>query len=128
MNQTQKKYLLKRIDAEAQNKDDAINAKYPIPSWDSTDQRKAIVDHKLPLALSLEEIYEKIRKNDYWGLDVLGLFDLESVKPDIEAAKKARREALNNLHGRVTRLKDAIMLGDEETALTMLDDFIKEEF
>ena len=128
MNQTQKNYLLKRIDAEALDKEAAINAKHSIPSWGAVDKRKAIVEHKLAIAFSLEEIYEKIRKGDYWGFDILYLFDTDSVKPDIEAAKKARREALGILHDRVNHLKDTVMLGDEETALTMLNDFIKEEF
>ena len=128
MNQTQKNYLLKRIDAETQYKRDAISAKYPIPSWDAVDKRKAIVNHKLPIALSLEEIYTRLQRGDYWGFDILYLFDLESVKPDIEGAKKARSEALNSLHSHVNHLKDTIMLSDEETALTMLNAFIKEEF
>lgn len=128
MNQTQKNYLLKRIDAETKHKESDIQAKYPIPSWNATDQREAIVRHKLPIALSLEQIYAELEAGNYWGFDFLDIFDTEPVKPNIEAAKKARSEALNSLHDRATRLKDTVMLGDEKAALAMLDAFIKEEF
>ena len=128
MKQSQKNYLLQRINAETLRKENDISVKYPIPSWDSRAKYEAIVRHKLPIALSLEQIYAKLEREDYWNFNVLDFFDVESVKPDIEAARKVWREALNRLHDRATRLKDIVMLGDEKDALEMLDAFMKEEF
>lgn len=128
MKQSQKNYLLKRIDTETLRKENDISVKYPIPSWDYRAKCEAIIHHKLPIALSLEQIYAELKREDYWNLNVLDFFDVESVKPDIEAARKAWREALNSLHDRADRLKDIVMLGDEKDALEMLDAFMKEEF
>ena len=127
MNRKQQKYLIKRIEEEATEKHIKIAAEEGSYNFCGTRKVKVIIDNKLPIKYTLEEIYAKMEAcpNTF----VYDLFDTAPYNPNKNAERKkhfADRRA--NLETSVKILKDNIMLGDAKDVVPMLEAFIKETY
>ena len=127
MNREQQKYLIKRIEDEATEKRIKIDTEEGSYYFCGTRKVKAIIDNKLPIKYTLEEIYAKMEAwpNTY----IYDLFDTDPYDPNKNAERKKhfadRRATLENS---VKILKDTFMLGDAKEAKEMLEAFFKEDF
>lgn len=125
MNQTQIKYIIKRLDEEYNRKKEQVSKKYP--DYITNDDRARVINNlELPLKYTLTQLREKCF--DGWSLHWVDLFDTKPYLPTEKECKKQRQEKLDALRDRYNTLKDNIMLGDAQDALDLLNAFIKEEF
>ena len=125
MNQTQIKYIVKRLDEEYNRKKEQVSKKYP-DHITNDDRARVINNLELPLKYTLTQLREKCF--DGWSLHYVDLFDTKPYLPTEKECKKQRQEKLDALRNRYNTLKDNIMLGDAQDALDLLNAFIKEEF
>ena len=125
MNQTQIKYIIKRLDEEYNRKKEQVSKKYP-DHITNDDRARVINNLELPLKYTLTQLREKCF--DGWSLHYVDLFDTKPYLPTEKECKKQKQEKLDALRNRYTTLKDNIMLGDAQDALDLLNAFIKEEF
>jgi hypothetical protein len=126
MNREQQKYLIKRIDEEWKNKIKQIEAECGPKVFYDSDKRYAIIENKLPIRYSMDELYallanDKIRY-------VIDLFDTTAFDPNNQTNKELCNKRKSALYDRVQNIKDNIMLGDSEEALKIFAAFVKEEF
>lgn len=126
MNREQQKYLIKRIDDEARKKINAIDAECTPKPFYNNSRCAVILENKLPLSCTVEQIYEKLRNNH--NCYVVNLFDLSAYEPNKEANDQHYKKRCAALHARVAELKDSIMFGDAKEALEIFAKFAKEEF
>lgn len=127
MNREQQKYLIKRIEDEARVKYGKIDTEEGSYHFYETHKVKAIIDNKLPIKYTLEEIYAEMKA--WSNIHVYDLFDTDPYDPNKNAERKkhfADRRA--NLENSVKILKDTIMLGDAKDAVSMLEAFVKETY
>ena len=125
MNQTQIKYIVKRLEEEYKRKKEQVCKKYP--DYITNDDRARVINNlELPLKYTLTQLREKCF--DGWSLHYVDLFDTKPYLPTEKECKKQRQEKLDALRDRYNTLKDNIMLGDAQDALDLLNAFIKEEF
>lgn len=125
MNQTQIKYIIKRLDEEYNRKKEQVSKKYP--DYITNDDRARVINNlELPLKYTLTQLREKCF--DGWSLHYVDLFDTKPYLPTEKECKKQRQEKLDALRDRYNTLKDNIMLGDAQDAFDLLNAFIKEEF
>lgn len=125
MNQTQIKYIVKRLEEEYERKKEQVCKKYP--DYITNDDRARVINNlELPLKYTLTQLREKCF--DGWSLHYVDLFDTKPYLPTEKECKKQRQEKLDALRNRYTTLKDNIMLSDAQDALDLLNAFIKEEF
>lgn len=125
MNQTQIKYIVKRLEEEYERKKEQVSKKYPDHSTND-DRARVINNLELPLKYTLTQLREKCF--DGWSLHYVDLFDTKPYLPTEKECKKQRQEKLDALRDRYSTLKDNIILGDAKDALDQLNAFVKEEF
>ena len=125
MNQTQIKYIIKRLDEEYARKSQQIQDKYP-RYIDDVQYARIIKEHNLPLKYSIDELRDLCVEHPSTYLYVL--FDTSAHIPSGKEREKQRNAAFSALRARIDALKDQIMLGDAKDALDQLNAFIKEEF
>ena len=127
MNREQQKYLIKRIEDEAKEKRNKIDTEEGPKYFYESNKVKAIIDNKLPIKYTLEEIYAKMKSCS--STYVYDLFDTDPYDPNKNAERKKHfTDRRANLENSAKILKDTIMLGDAKDAIAMLEAFIKEDF
>lgn len=125
MNQTQIKYIVKRLEEEYARKSQKIQERYP--HYISDDEYARVInENKLPLKYTLTELRELCTESP--NMKILGLFDTSQYITSYKEREKQRNAAYAVLRTRVDNIKDNIMLGDAKDALDQLNAFIKEEF
>lgn len=118
MNKSEKDYAFKRVSSICRRKESAIKSKFPKANICLTKREKVA---------SIKSGKAKLKKNiDYssYRLEIEDVFEWPK-KADIENAKKLVNIEISSLHKHTTKVKDEIMLGDEEKALKLIREFEK---
>ena len=120
MNAVQIKYTLTRIETLQKQKQAAIRHRYASkPELTTPEKVRLITTDKVKLNLP-EHVDEYTR--------ILQCFDFSKYQPGNTEIRKQCDEQLALLEKEVTVLKDAVVLGDSQEALTLQNEFSEKVF
>lgn len=119
MNTHQQRYAIKRIDEIETRKANEIRAKHTTPgkSVTNSELNKLLKAGKLPLRKDLKFVRTYDLKN---------IFDLSGLISDATTDQDKVSEEKERLNKLATAIRDEIVLGDEEKARKMIEDFSKQ--